>query len=356
MIRRFHEIADRLEHATLEADLEEAKPETLRKSDHKDTRQRLRAYAAWGVWMLLVLALAALVALWVNMDQSPIMSRRDSTDPAVAPTSDDPLRHGHALLIGNSRYREPSWTPLDDVPLQLAQLENGLKEHFDTVKVVQDLEALPLLNTINDFFRQYWNDNSARLLIYYAGHGYTEIQRNESRGYITGIDTPRIDGTQQAYDAARPRAISMLEILALLERAPARSILFLFDSCCTGTIFTNRFTNRAGNDPPRPLTPVTVRQLMDRPARDIITAGRSDQRVPAHSPIPALFLAALNGAADRYKRGVISSSEIHAYLVDRVLQMRDINLTPQVGRLPNPEFAEGTFLFRVPNPKVDTPL
>jgi TPR repeat protein len=272
-------------------------------------------------------------------------------DAQVQRASDDPLRHGHALLIGNSHYRDGGWPHLDDIPLQLAQLQKGLKDHFDTVGLVQDSEAIPLLAKINNFVREYGNDSNARLLIYYAGHGYTEIQRNENRGYITGIDTPRIDGTQQSYNAARLKAISMAEIRAPLERAPAKSILLLFDSCFAGTIFTNR----AGNDPPRPLTRDIVTQLMERPARDIITAGRSDQRVPAHSPIPDLFLAALNGAADPYKHGVISSSEIHAYLLNQILQMRDIDLTPQVGRLPNSDFAEGAFLFRVPNPTMRAP-
>ena len=163
---------------------------------------------------------------------------------AQVPLADDPLRHGHALLIGNSHYLDPGWPRLDDVPLQLTQLEKGLKDHFDSVETLSDSDAISLLNKINDFVRKYGNDSNARLLIYYAGHGYTEIQRNENRGYITGVDTPRIDGTQRSYDAARLKAISMAEIRAPLERAPAKSILVIFDSCFAGTIFTNR----AGND------------------------------------------------------------------------------------------------------------
>jgi hypothetical protein len=271
-------------------------------------------------------------------------------DAEVPRASDDPLRHGHALLIGISHYKDPRWPQLDDIPLQLTQLEKGLKDHFDTVEVVQDLEAVPLLNKIFDFMRTYGNDSGARLFIYYAGHGYTEIQRNQTVGYITGIDTPPIDGTIQAYNAARPKAISMVELHAPLER-PAKSVLFVFVSCFAGTIFTNR----AGNDSPRPLTTDIVAQLMERPARDFITAGRANQRVPAHSPIPDLFLAALNGAADIYKHGVISSNEIHDYLLDRVQQIRNINLTPQVGKLQDPAFAEGAFLFRVPNPTMRAP-
>jgi hypothetical protein len=258
-------------------------------------------------------------------------------DAQVTQASNDPLRHGHVLLIGNSHYRDPRWPQLIDIPLQLDALRRGLQGHFDTVQVEQDLEAEQLRQKINGFLRTYGNDSNARLFIYYAGHGYTEVirQRNENRGYITGIDTPKIDFTPQVFDAARLRSISMAEIRASLEDVLAKSVLFLFDSCFAGTIFTNR----AGNDPPRPLTTDIVAQLMEKQARDIITAGRSDQTVPAHSPIPDLFLAALNGAADPYRHGVVSSVEIYTYLLDGVLQMRDINLTPQQGKLPNSAFA-----------------
>jgi len=156
------------------------------------------------------------------------------------PTSDDPLRHGHALLVGNAHYI--AWPQLDDVPLQLDELEKGLKNHFDTVDAVKDLETEQLRQKINGFLRTYGNDRNARLFIYYAGQGYSEIipERNEIRGYITGIDTPAIDGTKQAYDTARPKAISMAEIRGPLEDVPAKSILMVFDSAFAGTIFSMR--------------------------------------------------------------------------------------------------------------------
>jgi formylglycine-generating enzyme required for sulfatase activity len=266
----------------------------------------------------------------------------------VSRPADDPLRHGHALLIGNSHYRDSHWPQLLDIPLQLDALQKGLAAHFDTVQVEEDLDTDQLLAKLFGFLRTYGNDSTARLFIYYSGHGYTEtiLQRNEYRGYITAIDTPHYVGTAQGYAAARLKAISMAEIRAPLEEVLAHSILFLFDSCFAGTMFTDR----SGNDPLRPLTPEVVSDLMKNQSRDIITAGKSDQRVPAHSPIPELFLAALNGAADPYKQGVISSVDIYTYLFNRVANIRDINLTPQQGSLPNPAFAEGKFLFRVINP------
>src|SRR5713226_4162652 len=131
--------------------------------------------------MRIRLLLAALVVAAV------FWTAGDHADAQVAQSSDDPLRHGYALLIGNSHYRDPRWTPLDDIHLQLLQLQEGLKDHFDKVEVAEDLEAIPLLAKFNEFIREYGNNSDARLFIYYAGHGYTEIQFNENRGYITGI-------------------------------------------------------------------------------------------------------------------------------------------------------------------------
>jgi hypothetical protein len=89
------------------------------------------------------------------------------------------------------------------------------------------------------------------------------------RGYITGIDTPTINLTPQRFAAARLRAISMPEIRALLDEAVAKHILFIFDSCFAGTLFTNRGKNNS----PGPLTADIVARLLEKPARDFITAG-----------------------------------------------------------------------------------
>src|SRR5882672_7418000 len=262
----------------------------------------------------------------------------------------DRLRGGHALLIGNYQYQDANWPTLDDVPLQLTALASGLKAHFETVEIVQNLKAEELRRKINSFVRTFGNDPTARLFIYYAGHGYTEtiLQRNESRGYITGIDTPHFS---QGYAVARLKAISMMEIRAPLAEVLAQHILFVFDSCFSGTIFTTRST-----PPAVELTPDVVARLLEKPSRDFITAGRANEFVPAHSPLPELLLAALNGEADRYRHGVVSAAEITQYLRDKLLPLRDVNLTPQEGKLPDPAFAEGEFLFRViPAPIVALP-
>jgi hypothetical protein len=155
------------------------------------------------------------------------ISSSNRADAQAPRTSDDPLRHGRALLIGNSHYMDRGWPPLVDIPLQLRQLKEGLKNHFDDVEIYEDLRTNELRDTITGFIRTYGNEPSARLFIYYAGHGYTEVIRNENRGYITGIDTPSIDGTALANDAARLKAIPMLEIRTPLQLSrPVTSSLY----------------------------------------------------------------------------------------------------------------------------------
>lgn len=55
-----------------------------------------------------------------------------------SPNSDDPLRHGHALLIGITNYQDRHWPFLGDISIQVKALRDGLRPHFDTVDVVSD--------------------------------------------------------------------------------------------------------------------------------------------------------------------------------------------------------------------------
>ena len=91
---------------------------------------------------------------------------------------------------------------------------------------------------------------------------------------------------------------------------------------------------------------------MEKPAREIIPAGSANETVPAHSPIPELLLAAINGEADPFHEGVVTAADIREYLL---VQIHDLKLTPQEGKLNDPAFAEGSFLFRVINPEVSPP-
>ena len=162
---------------------------------------------------------------------------------------DDPLRHGYALLIGNWAYSDFRWPPLADIQMQLTQLKSTLGAHFDDVQVLPNPTFTQLDRELRAFLRLRGNDNDARLFIYYAGHGYTEtdLSRNEQRGYITGTDTPFVDGSQESFSAARLAAISMEAIRGMVSDVNARQILWIFDERIyySWRFSTNRYLNKA---------------------------------------------------------------------------------------------------------------
>jgi Caspase domain len=137
---------------------------------------------------------------------------------------EDPLRQGDALIIGTWAYSDARWPRLDDIRLQVDQLRFGLESHFDAVQVLSNPTFDQLDSGLRRFLRIRGNDENARLLIYYAGHGYTEVDlgRNESRGYITGSDTPHVDGSPRGFAAARARALSMEAIRGMVSDVNAR--------------------------------------------------------------------------------------------------------------------------------------
>jgi hypothetical protein len=250
---------------------------------------------------------------------------------AAQSPSRDPLRLGHALLIGIYQYEDRRWPTLDDIPLQLAVLKDGLKEHFETVEIIENKTSDKIWQKLDTFLRVNGNSSDARLLIYYAGHGYNERvdQYNTLRGYITGTDTPAIMAkTKSEYDSARLKSISMVRIRGPLQEIRARHVLVILDNCFSGTIFNTRSISQSQS-----LTAETIEFLMGKMARNLITAGSASERIPAHSPLPELFLNAIGGAADNYGHGVVSASEIGNYLRAQLIQRQDIGSRPKKGPL-----------------------
>jgi outer membrane protein OmpA-like peptidoglycan-associated protein len=256
---------------------------------------------------------------------------------------DDPLRHGYALLVADWDYDDSRWPPLGDVRLQARELKAGLDRHFDAVDIVPNPTFDELDFRLRQFLRMRGNDDRARLLVYYAGHGYTEtvFDRNEYRGYITGRDTPYVDGSSRSYSAARVKALSMEAVRSMVSDISARQVLFIFDSCFAGTVFSARSPTAS-----IALSMAEINRLADLPVREFITAGDANQTVPAHSPLPDLLLSALSGAADKYHLGIVTGQNIAEYLWTETRRM-GANITPRSGKLPGGYFDRGEFVFRV---------
>jgi len=126
----------------------------------------------------------------------------------------------------------------------------------------------------------------------------------------------------------------------LADTISAKHVLFLVDACYSGLAASSRSIYQ-------PIGPNYLRKMAQLRVRQIITAGRKDEKSfenPqwGHGAFTFKLLEALEkGAADRNDDGVITGSELGKYLEDVVPALTGDNQTPQFRYLDG----EGNFLF-----------
>jgi peptidoglycan/xylan/chitin deacetylase (PgdA/CDA1 family) len=172
-----------------------------------------------------------------------------------------------------------------------------------------------------------------RVFVFYAGHGATRhLASGRDLGYIIPVDA---DLTH--YEGS---AISMSNFQDVAEAIPAKHLLFVMDSCYSGLALT------------RGTTPLGLQnyllEISRRTARQMFTAGGADQQVAdtgpnGHSVFTWTLLQGLDGRADLNGDGVITATELAAYVSPAVSALS--HQTPAFGNLPGSE--GGDFLFEL---------
>lgn len=261
-----------------------------------------------------------------------------SGEDVFVQTTNGPFKmyvQSHALLIGNSDY-ETGWDDLDAVPTDIGLVAEELEKQGFVVETKSNLTTDAIGNAIRSFLsRDYPRDT--RLFIYYAGHGWSEP--DGTMGYIVPVNAPRA-----ADESFRGTLVSMQDIRAAMERPrAAKHVLFVFDSCFSGTIFTTK-----GTDEPDE----AIISSIDQPGRQFITSGSAGQRVPAASLFAPALVLGMGGAADLTKDGIVTGSELGIWLKT---ELGSNALTPQWGSMPLP-YNVGDFVFRVASLNLPLPI
>ncbi|HER62418.1 MAG TPA: hypothetical protein ENO11_00365, partial [Desulfobacteraceae bacterium] len=243
----------------------------------------------------------------------------------------------YALIIGASAYRA-GWPSLESIPGELDNVENLLKRKGFKVERVRDPDSRQLKDAFTRFINQYGYDRKNRLLFFYSGHGYT---RNDGKkGYLVPVDAPDPDKDEKGFLI---KALGMNHILSWSRDIEAKHVLFLFDSCFSGTIFKLR-------DRPKP--PPHITRLTAQPVRQFITAGQAGESVPANSTFTPMFIDALRfGIADLNRDGYVSGTELGLYLQEKV--PLHANQSPQFGKIQDYELSRGDFIFLAGEPADD---
>jgi hypothetical protein len=237
----------------------------------------------------------------------------------------------YALVIGVSDYTA-GWQSLPSVKAEVEDIIGFLTANGFTVRGVHNPDDEMLKQEFEQFIDQYGYDPDNRLLIFFSGHGYS--RRKGSKGYLVPADAPDPRTDERGF---LRKALPMSQIQAWARQMEAKHVLFLFDSCFSGTVFKTKAL---------PKVPRHISSLTARPVRQFIAAGDAGEEVPAKSVFSPCFVRGLRGAADLSGDGYVTGSELGMYLHDKVIYY-GAGQTPQYGKIRDPDLDQGDFVFRV---------
>jgi len=247
-------------------------------------------------------------------------------------------KQSHALVIGNINYTN-GWGVLPGVANDVERVKTALENNGFNVIVKNNLTKMQMITEIDNFLTQYGYEKENRVLIYYAGHGHTLNNNNSLMGYIVPIDAPMPNTNQQGFLA---KALPMTQFKTWSESSTfSKHSLFMFDACFAGSIFTSRGAPTANE---------VINYNTTNFVRQFIASGSANETVPDQSVFCTQFVYALeSGAADFNNDGYMTGTEMGEYLKNTVIQYRQNAQHPQYGKLDNPNFDKGDFVFEVVN-------
>jgi peptidoglycan/xylan/chitin deacetylase (PgdA/CDA1 family)/tetratricopeptide (TPR) repeat protein len=273
---------------------------------------------------------------WNGTAFAPPSTRGEPTAVATASPATQPYHDSWAAIIGIDEY--VSWQKLryaahdaQGVKDLLIQKYNFKPDHIFTL-LNGEATRQNILSLLGD---KLANPNMIqredRVFVFYAGHGATrKLASGRELGYIIPVDADLTN-----YEGS---AISMTNFQDISEAIPAKHLLFVMDSCYSGLAVTRGGGVSASQN--------YLNEISRREARQMFTAGGADQQVSdngpnGHSIFTWTLLQGLDGRADLNGDGVITATELAAYVAPAVSALS--HQTPAFGNLPGTE--GGDFIF-----------
>lgn len=237
----------------------------------------------------------------------------------------------HALLIGVSAYNA-GLPPLPGVVGDINTVKGALETGGFNVVTVMNPDHMGLQKAFTSFIAKYGQGAGNRLLIYYAGHGYTEkMPYGDDIGYICPVDAPDPNKNPAGF---QEKAMPMRQIETYAYQIKSKHALFLFDACFSGSIFS---TSRA--------IPEVISYKTKEAVRQFITSGSANETVPDKSIFKDQFVRALKGEADGNRDGYLTGTELGEFLQSTVVNYSYGSQHPQYGKIRNANLDKGDFVF-----------
>jgi hypothetical protein len=243
----------------------------------------------------------------------------------------------HALIIGIDDYKYAS--PLHHAKSDAKAVAEVLQGIFlfppENVTLLLDKHAKRADIMTAYFAYESKVDADSRLLVFYAGHGFTKTSAKREVGFLVPYDG-RTDNLSTL--------IRWEDLTVNAELIPSKHLFFVMDACYGGLVF-----NRA-------VSAGSVRFLKDmmiRPVRQALTAGKQDEPVAdgggplsGHSIFTGHLLNGLQGEA-RASEGHLTASGLMSYVYRQVANDIHSSQTPDYGFLSG----DGDFVFDAPELK-----
>jgi len=241
----------------------------------------------------------------------------------------------YAVVIGINDYQK--WPKLQYAVQDAKAIRDTLVNRFgfDSGHVYTLTNSEATRNNILAVFHDKLADaqlkKDDRIFVFFAGHGATrQLSSGRNLGYIIPADS---DPNQLSVDA-----IPMTDLQNIAESLNAKHVFFVMDACYSGLGLTRGGGSNA-----------FLRDNARRIGRQMLTAGGADQMVAdggpgGHSVFTWTLLQALNGKADLNGDGLITATELAAYVAPAVSSVSQ--QTPAFGSLPGSE--GGEFVFQLP--------
>ena len=271
----------------------------------------------------------------------PPVTERASTEAQTAAVEGRRsfYRESWAVIVGINDYQ--NWPKLRYAVNDANGIEESLVNRFgfkrENIRKLINADATRqrIMEVLGDEFtdgRKIQRED--RVFFFFAGHGATRsFEDGRQLGFIIPVDADRAN----YYSTA----ISMSALREASDLIAAKHIYFVMDSCYSG-LALSRGSGAYSKDRSY------LEEITRRASRQILTAGGADQQVAddgpnGHSVFTWSLLEGLQGKADLDGNGVITASELGAYISPVVASFA--KQTPTVGSLVGSE--GGEFLFEL---------
>ena len=238
-----------------------------------------------------------------------------------------------ALLIGINAYRHA--TPLEVARADAESIRDALIRDFKFAKrnVCTLLDKQATRTRIMEKFLSYESlGPDDRLVFFFAGHGSTVQSPRGPIGYLVPVDGKLHD---------KSSLIRWDDLTRNADIIPAKHILFIMDACYSGLAIQR--TSSAGERR-------FVSDMLQRPSRQVITAGKADEvvadgggRTGNNSIFTGYLLEGLSGAAAD-DEGVITASNLMNFAYRKVATDSRSKQTPHFGHVDG----DGDFILWLP--------